>query len=381
VKPSRLWAEVDLDALAFNFEQVRRHVGAEVGVLATVKADAYGHGAVEVARELVRCGASMLGVANVAEGAELREAGVRGPILVLGATMPEEVPDAIEHGIRLTVSPADILPTIAAEARRRDRPGKVHLMVDTGMARAGVARAEAADLARRIRDTPGVELEGIATHFALADDDDPSHCVEQMAALGALLEELRAEGIEPPIRHAANTSGLWRVSDSHLTMVRPGIGLYGMYPADSLKAHVELRPVLSLRARIAYLRDVPAGTPVGYGHIWRAPTDTRLATLPIGYADGYCRAYSNCGWVLHRGRRVPVVGRVSMDYITVELGPGAAAAVGDTVTLIGRDGAAAISAEELAAWRGTIPYEVTCALGRRVQRVYVRDGRVGCDTG
>jgi alanine racemase len=375
VNPARVWAEIDLDALAHNLSQVRRRVGPDVGILGTVKADAYGHGAVEVSRELVRRGVQMLGVANVAEGIELREAGLRVPILVLGATMPEEVPDAVRCRITLTLSPPELLPVIASEVRRQDRSAKVHLMVDTGMARVGVELSRVLELAQQVRQTPGVELEGIATHFPLADGEDQSFSQSQLAAIAALLEELARLGMRPPLCHVANTSGLMLVDGSHHTLVRPGIGLYGMYPDASLAQRVDLRPVLSLKARIAYLRDVAAGTPVGYGHTWRAPVDTRLAALPIGYADGYNRLCSNRAFAIHRGRRVPVVGRVSMDYIVVDLGPGAGASIGETATLIGRDGEAAVTAEEMAGWRGTIPYEVTCALGARVQRIYVRNGR------
>ena len=368
----RLWAEIDLDALAFNFQQVSAHVGRDVKILGTVKADAYGHGAVQVAHELTRLGASMLGVANVKEGLQLREAGVQSRILVLGATLPGEVRDAIENGITLTLSPPNILPVIAKHAVRQDRPAKVHIMLDTGMTRAGIDPDQAVALAQRVQKTPGIELEGVATHFPLADSSDHSFSFLQMSKFNVVLKDLARNGIEPPERHAANTSGMLTMPVSHLTMVRPGIALYGMAPDPSVEDKIERRPVLALKTRIAYVRDVKAGTGVGYGHTWAATQDTRLATLPIGYADGYDRAYSNCAFAIHRGRRVPVVGRVSMDYITVDLGPDIPAEIGDTVTLIGRESGEVITAEEMASWRGTIPYEVTCSLGLRVQRVYFR---------
>ena len=371
---TRLWAEIDLSAVAFNIRQVRSCIGTGVDILAAVKADAYGHGAVEIARELVRRGVEMLGVANVGEGIELREVRIRTPILVLGATLPGEVPAAIRHRVTLTLSPPDILPVIAAEAARQGRPARVHLMVDTGMARMGVETSRVAELARQVMQTPGVTLEGLATHFPLADDEDMSFSKEQLAVLNDILESLAREDIHPPIRHAANTSGTVLLDDSHLTMVRPGLSLYGMYPSAAVARQLELHPALSLKTQIVYLRDVTAGTPVGYGHSWKAPEDTRIATLPIGYADGYSRLYSNRADVIHRGRRIPVVGRVSMDCITVDLGRDAEAAIGDTVTLIGREGDASITAEEMAERRGSIPHEVTCSLGARVKRIYVRSG-------
>ncbi len=371
---TRLWAEIDLSAVAFNLRQVRSCIGTGVDILAAVKADAYGHGAVEIARELVRCGVNMLGVASVSEGIELREAKISTPILVLGATLPGDVPAAIRHCVTLTLSPSDILPVIAAETTRQGRPAKVHLMVDTGMARIGVETSMTAELARRVQRTPGVTLEGLATHFPLADGEDLDYSKAQLVVLNDILESLAREDIHPPLRHAANTSGLVLLDDSHLTMVRPGLSLYGMYPSAAVARRLELRPALCLKTQIVYLRDVTAGTPVGYGHSWTAPNDTRIATLPGGYADGYSRLYSNRADVIHRGRRVPVVGRVSMDYITVDLGREAEAAIGDTVTLIGREGDASITAEEMAEWRGSIPHEVTCSLGARVKRIYVRSG-------
>jgi len=374
VDATRLWAEIDLSAVAFNLRQVHGCTRPGIDILGAVKADAYGHGAVEISRELVRCGVNMLGVASVSEGIELREAKISTPVLVLGATLPEEVPAAIRHRITLTLSPPDILPVIAAEAARQGRPTKVHLMVDTGMARVGVETSRAAELGGQVQRTPGVALEGLATHFPLADDADLGYSKEQLAVLNDILESLARSDIHPSIRHAANTSGTVLLEDSHLTMVRPGLSLYGMYPSAAVARRLELRPVLCLKTQIVYLRDVTAGTPVGYGHSWKAPEDTRIATLPVGYADGYCRLYSNCAEVIHRGRRVPVVGRVSMDYITVDLGREAEAAIGDTVTLIGREGDASITAEEMAEWRGSIPHEVTCSLGKRVKRIYVRSG-------
>ena len=371
---TRLWAEIDLSAVAFNLRQVRSCTGADVDILCPVKADAYGHGAVEVSRELVRCGITMLGVANVSEGIELREAKIRTPILVLGATLPGEVPAAIRQHITLTVSPPDILPVIAAEAARQGRPTMVHLMVDTGMTRMGVETSKVAELARQVMQTPSVALEGLATHFPLTDDSDWDYSREQLSVLNDMLESLAREDIHPPIRHAANTSGTVLLDDSHLTMVRPGLSLYGMYSSAAVARRIEFRPVLCLKTQIVYLRDVTAGTPVGYGHSWTAPEDTRIATLAIGYADGYSRLYSNRADVIHRGRRAPVVGRVSMDCITVDLGREAEAAIGDTVTLIGREGDASITAEEMAEWRDSIPHEVTCSLGTRVKRIYVRNG-------
>jgi alanine racemase len=345
----------------------------EVDVAAVVKADAYGHGAVPVARAAVDAGATALVVANAAEGAELRAAGIDSPIIIIGASLPDEASEIVACGLECCLAPPDLAEALVAEAQRQGRTVRVHLMVDLGMCRAGVPVGTVAELAAVVRDAPELELAGVASHFPMADEEDLDVSQDQLASLLRLLDEIREAGLEPTVVHMANSAGLLRLPDARLGMVRAGIMIYGMAGAPLLAGLAPWWPVLSWYARVVTVRDVPAGTPIGYGHTYRTPSATTIATLPVGYYDGYLRVYSTNACVLLHGQRAPVVGRVSMDYITVDVGHIPGVAVGDAATLLGTDGDEAVTAEELAERRGTIPYEVTCAISRRVARVYVDD--------
>ncbi|MFP4057167.1 MAG: alanine racemase [Candidatus Brocadiia bacterium] len=367
----RTWARVDLGALRHNLRLARRAVGRGVGIAAVVKANAYGHGAVRVARAAGHAGARALVVANAAEGVELRDAGIKAPVIIIGASLPWDAEAIVAHDLAASLSPPEMFEALRAEAGRQGRPARVHLMLDLAMRRAGLEPDHALELGARLADTPELRLEGIASHFAVADEEDAGPCREQAVRFAELVAAVRAMGLRPRWVHLANSAAILRIPDSHFNLARAGIMLYGMAGSPALDGAAPVRPVLSWHTRVVCLRGVPAGTPVGYGHTYRTPAATTLATLPVGYHDGYARAYSSNADVLLRGRRAPVVGRVSMDYITVDAGQIPDVEVGQVATLLGRDGEACIRAEELAERRGTIPYEVTCAIGQRVRRLYV----------
>lgn len=372
---SRAWAEIDLRALRHNLRQVHLRVGPQVGVLCAVKADAYGHGAVPVARCLEAAGAQMLGVSCAEEGMQLRQAGLRLDILILEALESWEIPSVFEHRIIPSVSPPEIFEALEAEAARRRVRWPVHLMVDTGMSRGGVPPAEALHLACWIARSRHLGLVGVGTHFACADEQQQDYVTHgQMEAFEEFLANLKnVVSTGPILVHAANSSATFLVPGSFYRMVRPGICLYGMAACAKLHEQVALRPVLSLKTRVLYVRRVEAGTPVGYGHTYRTARPSVLATLGIGYADGLVRAASNRACVLLRGQRVPVVGRVSMDYTAVDVTDVPGVSLGDEVVVVGQQAGERITAEEFAQWTNRIPHEVTCALGRRVRRMYLNE--------
>ena len=369
--PGRVWAEIDLGAVQENVRALRAALLAPARLLAVVKADAYGHGAVEVARAAVEAGASGLGVATTEEGVQLRRAGIRAPVLLLGYTPPGDAETAVAHDLAVTVFQPDAARAVSRAAGHLGRAARVHIKIDTGMGRVGVAPADAVGLAREIQALEGVTLEGCFTHFATADDPDVAPARAQLAAFLAALGDLEAAGVRPGLRHAANSAALLALPESHLDLVRCGIALYGVAPAPHLAGRVPLVRVMRVRARIGHVKRVDRGTPISYGHTYRASRPTTIATIPVGYADGYFRLLSGRGEVLLHGRRVPVVGRVTMDQMMVDAGDLPVAA-GDEAELWGED----LPVEDVAERAQTISYEVLARLGRRVPRVFVRGGQV-----
>jgi alanine racemase len=359
----RVWAEIDLEALRHNIATIRRALEPGARMLAVVKADAYGHGVLPVAWTARQAGCEMIGVGDSTEALELRESGIAGPILILGAIVEEEIPRVVRHDISVTVHSADLLPLLAEEARRHNRVPRVHLKIDTGLARLGASPGRALDVARAVLDQRSLELEGLSTHFASAGNAEAVR--EQLDLFRSVADELRRDGIAPKILHAANSTALFTCAESHFDMVRPGIALYGMDPGPFAKLGINLRPVLSLKTQVAYLKGVPEGTALGYEGRHTTSRATRIATCPAGYNDGLPYALSNRGEALVRGRRVPIVGSVTMDYVLLDVGEVPDAAVGDEVTLIG----GGLRAEDVARRAGTIPYELTCRLGKRVGRI------------
>ncbi len=369
----RTRAHVHLDHIRANLEAVRDRVGSDRKILVAVKANAYGHGLVQVARMAAETGsADWLGVATLEEGRTLRACGVTLPILKFSPAFPEELPAAVEAGLTLAVCTEEDVRALQAQAAAREVSVKVHLKVDTGMARIGVAPALAPALARLIEESPSLELEGIFTHLPVADTAAEDEYTRGQLALFAdvVCQVQETIGREVELVHAANSGGVLVHETSWLDMVRPGIMSYGHYPDASTRRTVPLRPGLTWMTRISFLKYVRGGTTVGYGRTWTAPYDTWIATIPVGYGDGYNRGLSSRGSVLISGRRYPIAGRVCMDQTMVDVGPDLSVAVGDDVVLLGRSGDEEITATEMADLLGTISYEITCAIGARVPRVY-----------
>ena len=362
------YLEVDLERLAENYRVIAAHV-APARVMPILKANAYGHGLVEVARKLEAVGAPYVGVAYVEEGLRLRQHGVRLPILVLGGILGSQIPRFVEHDLTLTASSVDKLRAIDEHAAALGRPATVHLKIDTGMERIGVHWYSADGLLEASLSCRHVRVEGIFTHFANADARDLRHARLQLERFHEVLRFYERRSLPAPLRHAASSGAILTLPESHLDLVRPGVLFYGVGPSAEVPATIAVRQALRWVTRVVYFKVVKPGHPVSYGSTW-APADlTRVVTLPAGYGDGYCRAMSGRAEVILHGKRYPVVGRICMDQIMVSIGWDAAHN-GDEAVLLGESGAAAITIEELAAWAGTIPHEVLTSINTRVPRVY-----------
>ena len=366
-------AEVSLSALRENCRRARELVGPGVGVMAVVKADAYGHGALAASRAFVDGGAAALGVSTVEEGVELRRAGVTAPIVVLGGAFRGEEAAVVAHDLGCAVWTLDAARALAGAARAAGRRAAVHVKVDTGMTRLGLDPGDVPAFAAAVRQLPDVEVAGVFSHFASDDAVDTFAARAQTERFRAAVEALAAAGVRPPHVHLANSAAVLSVPAAHFTMVRPGIMLYGYAPAPHLAGRATLRPAMRLRTVVTQARRVPAGTPVGYAGAFVTARPGCIAVLPIGYADGYHRLASNRAAVLVRGRRAPVAGRVCMDHTMIDVTDAGEVEAGEPVVLFGRQGGEAIGADELAEWCDTIAYEVLTSVGRRVPRVYVEE--------
>lgn len=369
----RAWTEVDLDALTTNLAVVRQRAGDGVRVMLVVKQDAYGHGAVAIAHHATRAGIGALGVGTSGEALALRRAGVRLPILILGTVVDEELDACLRHDVHVGLHSSDRCRSLQRLAATAGLRAQVHLNVDTGMGRLGVPPELALSLLREVAAAPNLSLAGVMTHVSSPDGALDPFTAEQLARFEGVVAAARAEGIRPGWVHGVNSSTLFTgIGGAELLRrgydtVRVGIAAYGALPRH-LPGASDLRPVMSVRTRIVFLKDVPQGTPVGYGSTWRAPRPTRIATLPIGYGHGLPWGLER-GEALIDGRRAPIVGRLSMDYTTLDVGHLEGVRVGQVVTLLGRDGGDGLHLEDLARGARTIPYELTCALGR-IDRVY-----------
>lgn len=372
IRPTR--AEVNLDALLSNYAAVKA-LAPNVEILAVVKANAYGHGAVDVALALESAGVRFLGVALVEEGMELRYAGVKAPILVLGGSYPGGYHLMVEHGLIPAVFRDEHVAELAAAAKAQGVAVTAHLKIDTGMGRIGVLPDELPSFLERARAHSNVRLEGLLSHFANADLADQAVTREQVRLFKEAANQMKAAGYDPSFRHLSNSAGvldLPEVRDGvELNLVRPGLMLYGVSPAGWLKDRMPLRPVLSWKTGVTHLKTVPAGTAISYGGTFVTKRTSVIATLPIGYADGYDRAYSSRAHVLIRGKRAPIAGRVCMDMCMADVTDIDGVAMGDEVVLLGKQGSEEISVEELARLSDTIPYEILCGVGARVPRVTV----------
>lgn len=363
------YVEVNLTRLAENLNAIRAKV-SPAKVMPVVKANAYGHGLVPVARFLEAQGADALAVAILEEGVALRQAGIRLPVLVMGGIQPQQVRAYLEHDLILTAASLDNLSAIEASAREMGCIAQVHLKVDTGMGRLGVPYDQADAALEYLQGLRHVRLAGVFSHFANADAADLSHARQQVERFRAVLRYFERRGLPPPLAHMANSGAILQLPESYFDLVRPGILLYGVYPSPEVRRTVEVRPALTWKTRPVQSKIQPPHHPVSYGSTWQSDHPVRLLTLPVGYGDGYFRALSNRGRVLVRGKRYAVVGRVCMDQMLVNL-ESDEAGVEDEVILLGEQGAETITADELAQQAGTIPYEILTNISARVPRLYV----------
>lgn len=364
------YAHIDLTSLVHNLTQIQRYLSGKAGVLAVVKANAYGHGAVETAKTLVRHGVSTLGVVSVSEGIALREAGVAADIVVLGTTFEEQFPDALRHRLTLVVGDQTRLTAFARAAAETQRSIPIHLKIETGMGRLGFSADEVPALLDSLRTNPLLKVEGVMTHLSDADGKTSDHTEQQLARFHEVLELFKAHGHHPLLIHAANSAAIVRYPQAHFSLVRPGIMLYGYHTLPTSVSAPPLKPVMTLRTTIAHLRTVKAETSISYNRTFVSARPSRIAVLPMGYADGYSRRLSNRGAVLIHDKRAPIAGAICMDMTMVDVTDIPEARIGDEVVLIGSQDQETIGADEIAEWSGTIPYEVLCGIGPRVQRIY-----------
>ena len=381
----RTWAEIDLDALARDFQAVREAANPQAKVCCVVKADAYGHGAVRIAREFEELGADWFAVSNLEEALQLRLGGIQKPILVLGYTPPEEAAALSNHHISQCVYSLDYARDLSRTAEEAGVTVNIHVKIDTGMSRLGfyyqdISRDEATvQEVKAACQLPGLHPEGIFTHFAVSDEGKAGDAftMQQFGCFKEMIESLLREDIDFEVRHCANSAAVFDYPLSHLDMVRAGIVIYGLYPSEELRHKPDLTPVLSLRSVVSHVKTVKPGATISYGRKFTAQKEMKVATVPVGYADGYPRILSAKGaQVLIGGKRCPILGRVCMDQLMADVSALPDVKVGDTVTLIGRDGEEAITADELANLEGSINYEVVCGLSKRVPRVYLKGGKV-----
>ena len=365
--------KIDLDAIARNFDAVREKAG--VKVMAVVKADAYGHGAIQVAR-LLQDKCAFFGVSSMLEAMELRKAGLTTPILILGHTPVNAYPTAIREGIRPTIFHYEDAKALSLAAQEAGLAAPFHFAVDTGMSRLGFqATEESADVCAKIARLPGLVPEGLFSHFATADCADLSRARLQAQRFDAFDAMLRRRGVTVAIRHMDNSAGLMNFPN-HYEMVRSGIVTYGMYPSEEVSPELlKLEPALQFLSRVSHVKTLPAGREVSYGGTFVTTRDTRIATVPVGYADGYRRSLSGKFYVLIHGKRAPILGRICMDQMMVDVTDIPETAVGDRVTLVGRDGGEVITMEAIAAAADSFNYEFVCGISRRVPRIYVQDGK------
>jgi alanine racemase len=372
-------AQIDLGAIAHNVRELRRIIRPGAQLLVAVKANAYGHGAVETARAALGNGATRLGVARIEEGLDLRQAGIQAPILIFGYTHPDHAGLLLAHDLTPTVFSLDNARQLSAAAMSAGKRLAVHIKVDTGMGRLGLLQdalrvghtGRAASEIAAIAALENIFLEGVFTHFGASDEADKSYTHVQFSRFRELLDQLESMGMRNFLRHAANSGAIIDMPETHLDMVRAGISVYGLYPSQQVdQTRIDLRPALALKSSIIHLKQVPAGTKISYGGTYTTPRATTVATIAAGYGDGYSRQLSNRGSALVRGQRAPVIGRVCMDLTMIDVGTIAGASVGDEVVLIGRQGEAQLTADAVAAAADTINYEVVTAISARVARVY-----------
>ena len=378
----RVCAEINLDAAAYNFKSMKDNLTPGTRMIAVVKTDGYGHGAIPIARMVQEYDYIWgFAAATIEEALLLRKAGIENPILILGFVFPDAYEELIRHDIRPAVFKLSMAKQLSEEAVRQGKTVHMHIKVDTGMSRIGFKDCEeSADIVREISELPNVEIEGLFTHFARADEKDKTSAMDQFRRYQAFSRMLEDRKVEVKIHHCSNSAGIFDIQDANLDVVRAGVSIYGMYPSDEVnKFAVPITPVMSLKSHIVYVKEVDAGTAVSYGGTFVADHPMRIATVPVGYGDGYPRSLSNKGWVLIRGQQAKILGRVCMDQFMVDVTHIPDVREGDMVTLIGSDGGREITMEDLGELSGRFNYELACDIGKRVPRRFWKNGSVVCE--
>ena len=377
-KFERVKAVVSLDAIAHNFAEMKKNIAKGTKIVAVIKADGYGHGAEAIAR-LIEDYDYIWGfaVATPEEALQLRTFGVKKPILILGIVFEEYFTEMIAKEIRLTVCTYEMAQKLSEEAQRQGRDVHIHIGLDTGMSRIGFAdRQESVEEIKKISQLPNLKIEGMFTHFARADETDRSPAIDQLNRYLNFAKLLEDAGIQIPMKHCSNSAGIIRVPEANLNAVRAGITIYGIYPSNEVERDiVKLIPAMELKSHISYIKTVEPGAAFSYGGTFTAKKEMKVATIPVGYADGYPRSLSNKGWVLIHGKKAPILGRVCMDQFMVDITKIPDAKAGDEVTLIGKDGKEFISIEKFGDLSGRFSYEFACDISKRVPRVYIKDGK------
>jgi alanine racemase len=372
----RVQANVNLDAIKHNLLEIRKKLKNDTRLMVIIKADAYGHGAVPLAKAIGDSGKiDYYGVAIIEEAVELREAGINKPILVLGYTPKEQYDLVVAHEVVQTVFQYDMAKALSDEAIRQGKIAKIHIKIDTGMTRIGYSDTkESVDEVKRIAALENIEVEGVFSHFARADETDKTDTQRQLQRYIAFIEKLEQEGIHIPVKHIANSAGIIEFPEAYFNMVRCGIATYGIYPSEMVnKDEIKLIPAMELKTHVVYVKDVEPGVGISYGATYITDKQMKVATIPVGYADGYSRNLSNHGRVIIHGQYAPILGRICMDQFMVDVTDIKEVQQGDMVTLLGWDGDAYISAEELAKWSHSFAYELVCTVGKRIPRVYCRN--------
>ena len=376
---SRVYAKIDLDAIAYNMEQMKQNIRPETKVMAVIKADGYGHGAVQIAEMMERWNYIWgFAVATLDEAVVLRTEGIQKPILVLGCVFPDQYMEMLKHEIRMNIYTEEMAESISRMAAREGKTAYMHIKLDTGMSRLGFGiNEQSAETIKRISKMPNVNMEGIFTHFTKADEKDKSFTKKQIQEFVWMTERLKEKNVRFTYEHCSNSAGIIDVPEANFDIVRAGISTYGLYPSEEVdKTNVKLKPALALKSHVAFVKEIESGTPVSYGGTFVAKEKMKIATIPVGYADGYPRSLSNKGYVLIRGKKAPILGRVCMDQFMVDVTQIEGVRFGDKVTMIGKDGNEILPVEVLSELSGRFNYEFVCDLGKRIPRVYVRDGKI-----
>jgi len=370
------WVEINLDAIAKNVRNIKKLIGEKKELMAVVKGNAYGHDVLEVSSVVLDNGANRLAVARLEEGILLREAGITVPILVLGLTLKEQAELLVLYDITPAVSEYEMLEKLSKSAIKMNKIAKIHLKVDTGMGRIGIFPQEVLGFIKKVKSLKNVEIEGIFTHFSVADEKDKTYTENQFEKFNKVLVDIKRKGINIPIKHVGNSATLLDLTHMWLDMLRPGISIYGLYPSLEVKKTIDLIPAQEFKTRIIFLKKLPAGESISYGRTYITKRTTLVATLPVGYADGYNRLLSNQGEVLVRGNRVPIIGRICMDQCMIDVTKLPQVEVGDEVVLWGKQGDEVISVEEIAQKIGTINYEIVHMPDKkRVPKLFIKNGK------